>query len=66
MPESFCNEPGVGQVPAYSIDRYEDVTIDASDSVNINGQKNYLRYYFKPENDDVTANQQMRHSFDQL
>ena len=34
--------------------------------LNINGQKNYLRYYFKPENDDVTANQQMRHSFDQL
>lgn len=66
MPEGFCNEPSVGSVPAYKIDRYEDITIDASDSVNINGQKNYLKYYFKPENDDVTINQQLRHSFDQL
>ncbi len=66
MPEGVCNQPNLGSVPAYNIDRYEDVTIDGSESININGQRNNLRYYFKPANDDVTQNQQMRHSFDQL
>lgn len=66
MPEAFCDQPGVGNVPAYYVSRYEDITIDASDSVNINGEKNYLRYYFKPQNENVTVNQQLRFSFDVL
>lgn len=66
MPEGFCNQPNVGNVPAYNVSRYEDITIDGSDSVNINGEKNYLRYYFKPTNENVTVNQQMRHNFDTL
>ncbi len=52
--------------PAYAVNRYDDITIDATDSVNVNGEKNGLKYYFKPQNEDVTANQQMRHSFDTL
>ncbi|MBP6910716.1 hypothetical protein KBC03_03885 [Patescibacteria group bacterium] len=66
MPEQFCDQPGAGNVPAYKVSRYEDITIDASDSVNVNGERNYLKYYFKPVNENVTANQQFRHSFDTL
>lgn|GEM_PF-670431 len=66
MPEGFCDQPGLGSVPAYKVSRYEDITIDGGDSVNINGEKNYLRYYFKPQNEDVAVNQQIRHNFDQL
>ena len=28
MPETFCDEPGIGNVPAYNVARYEDITID--------------------------------------
>ena len=56
----------IGSVPAYNVSRYEDITIDGSESININGDRNYLRYYFKPQNENVSANQQMRHNFDQL
>ena len=34
--------------------------------MNVNGERNALRYYFKPQNENVTVNQQMRDSFDTL
>jgi PKD repeat protein len=41
------------QVPAYKVDRYKDVTINATSSVNVKWEKNNLKMFFQPRNDQI-------------
>jgi PKD repeat protein len=53
--------------PAYIVERYGDMTIDASESLNVQGAKNNLIYYFKWQYDSTTVTrQQLRYTFDEL
>jgi len=51
---------------AYLVDRYQQVFIDASMSVNTKGESNNLNTYFKPQNDRITAASSLRHQFAEL
>lgn len=42
-----------GEVPAYRVDRYKDITINATSSVNVKWEKNNLKMFFQPRNDQI-------------
>ncbi len=52
--------------PAYLVDRYQSMFIDASMSVNTKGQNSNLNIYFKPQNDKVVTSQSLKHQFAEL
>ena len=41
------------ELPAYRVDRYKDITINATNSVNVKGEKNNLKMFFQPRNDQI-------------
>ncbi|HKL44223.1 MAG TPA: PKD domain-containing protein [Candidatus Absconditabacterales bacterium] len=52
--------------PAYKIERYENLTIDPSESVNIKGENSDLNFYFQPRNSEIFKNNQFKYSFNEL
>jgi PKD repeat protein len=52
--------------PAYLIDRYQNMFIDASMSVNTKGQNSNLNIYFKPKNDKIVTAPSLKHQFAEL
>ena len=52
--------------PAYLIDRYQNMFIDASMSVNTKGQNSNLNIYFKPKNDKIVTASSLKHQFAEL
>lgn len=62
QPIDYCEEYSGGnliQHPAYQIDRYQQFTINASNSVNAKGVKwNTLRYLFQPSDNETDIFQQ--------
>lgn len=61
LPDETCEG-----VPAYSIPRYEPITIDSSKSVDTKGQRLNIKTLFKPQNDDVFTTSQLRYKFGEL
>lgn len=51
---------------AYSIARYEQITIDGTQSVDVRWTKNNLNISFKPKNDDIFTTNQLRYKFGEL
>lgn len=41
------------EVPAYRVDRYKDIRINATSSVNVKGEKKNLKMFFRPRNDQI-------------
>jgi len=41
------------QLPAYKVDRYKDITINTTSSVNVKGEKKNLKMFFQPRNDQI-------------
>lgn len=46
------NDDGL-DIPAYRIARYRDIVINATDSVNVKGEKTDLKMFFQPRNDQI-------------
>jgi PKD repeat protein len=52
----ICEEEIAGnmvQIPAYRVDRYKDIRINATSSVNVRGEKTNLKMFFQPRNDQI-------------
>lgn len=49
-----CTDQGQ-EYPAYRVDRYQKLTINAKDSVNIKGEKKGLKFYYQPQNEDTLS-----------
>jgi len=45
------------EVPAYRMDRYKEVKINANESVNVWWEKRWLRMFFQPRNDQIFRSQ---------
>ena len=41
------------EIPAYRTDRYQNIIINASDSVNVKGEKDNIKMYFQQKNDQI-------------
>ncbi len=54
------------KIPAYKIDRYEDFTLDISDSVNVKWKKSDLKSYFQPEWWEIYTKQVFKYHFSDL
>lgn len=52
--------------PAYQVERYRDITIDPSISVNTKGQKNNLLFYFQPKNGEIYKSTVFSYKFNEL
>lgn len=61
LPSDTCSG-----VAAFSIPRYQTVTIDSSKSVDTKGQRNNVKTLFKPQNDDVFNTSQLRYRFGEI
>lgn len=66
LPEWNCTDPSWDKHPAYVVERYQDILIDGTDSKNVQGGKDNLIYYFKPQNDDVAKWIQKRYKYDEV
>lgn len=55
-----------GTHPAHKITRYDDITIDPSDSVNTKWQKSDLKFTFRPKNWELYNSSTFKHNFDEL
>ncbi len=53
-------------VPAYRVDRYSDLTIDPSVSVNTKGEKVWLQFFFQPQNDEIFKQSTFKHRFNEI
>ncbi len=52
--------------PAYQVDRYQDITLDPSISVNTKWQKSDLKFYFQPKEWDIYSSKTFSHRFNEL
>lgn len=55
-----------GMVPAYRVDRYADITINPSLSVNTKWEKLALQYFFQPQNSEIYKQSVFTHKFNEL
>ncbi len=53
-------------VPAYRIDRYQDFTVDPSLSVNTKWEKEWLQYFFQPQNNEIFKQEVFKYRFNEL
>ncbi len=66
--ESLCETEEDGEkveYPAFEIDRYQQVRIDASNSINSHGRSDDLRIDFRPENDQTYNQDNIRYDFNE-
>lgn len=66
LPTESCVDGSGWSQDAYSIARYEQITIDGTKSVDIKWLKNNLNISFKPQNDDISNINQLRYKFGEL
>lgn len=59
-------ETASGAVPAYRVDRYEPLLIDATASRNLQGQTTDLRISFRPQNDEIHNKSVLNYKFLEL
>ncbi|MDR2415700.1 MAG: hypothetical protein LBD75_03695 [Candidatus Peribacteria bacterium] len=60
-------EGGTGTLsPAYVIDRYQNITIDPSISVNSKGTNLGLTFYFQPKYEEVYKQTSFTHKFSEV
>jgi len=52
--------------PSYRVDRYSNITIDPSESVNANWTNSDLSIYFQPKNDEIYKKTTYSYAFDEL
>lgn len=55
---------GAERVLAYRVKRQDSFTIDTSDSVNVQGNKNSLNFSFQAKNKDIIKTQKLIYTFD--
>lgn len=63
--DNFCEVDGE-QVAAYTMNRYQEFTLDVSDSVGIKWTTQNLNYYFTVQDEDIVKWINFRYSFAQL
>lgn len=66
LPTESCVDDEWWDVEAYSIARYEQITLDGSRSVDVRWARNNLNISFKPKNDDLFTTMQLRYKFGEL
>ena len=65
--KDVCTDPISWKTqPAYKVTRYEDITIDPSDSVNTKWTKVDLKYFFQPKYGDIYEKPTFRNNFNEL
>ncbi len=64
--ECPSSEDNIAMVPAYRVDRYADISIDPSLSVNTKGEKNSLQFFFQPQNGEIFKQTKFTHKFNEL
>ncbi len=52
--------------PAFQIDRYQDITIDPSVSVNTKGQQSNLQFYYQPKDGEIYKSKTLAYKFNEL
>lgn len=55
-----------GDHPAYAVDRYDQMEINASNSLDIKWQKNNLNVYYKPQNDNIFQWSSLKYKFSEV
>ena len=55
-----------GDKIAYKIDRYEQVELNTSNSLDVKWQKNNLNIYFKPQNDNIFKWANLKYKFSEV
>lgn len=55
-----------GLVPAYRVDRYDNIVIDPGLSVNTKWQEDGLQFFFQPKNDEIYKQDTFKHAFNEL
>jgi len=53
-------------IPAYQVDRFSDITIDPTLSVNTKGGTNDLQFYFQPEKKEIYKQPSFNYKFDEV
>lgn len=64
-PNSTCDTAS-GEVPAYRVERYEPLILDATDARNVKGEMNNLNVSFIPQNDEVYNKSVLNYRFAEL
>jgi PKD repeat protein len=62
----FCLDASGSTIPAYQIQRYQDFTMDPGASVNTNGQKANLQFYFQPKDNEIYKQMTFKYKFNEL
>ncbi|MEI8091768.1 MAG: hypothetical protein WCG98_06200 [bacterium] len=57
---------GESNYPAYQVDRYEEITVDPSLSVNTKGQSSNLQFYFQPQDGEIFKQKTFKYKFNSL
>ncbi len=57
---------GFAEYPAYQIDRYQEITVNPSISVNTKGEKTDLQFYFQPKNKEIYKQTTFTYKFDEV
>jgi len=57
---------GFVEYPAYQIDRYQEISINPSISVNTKWEKTDLQFYFQPKNKEIYKQTNFSYKFDEL
>ena len=52
--------------PAFQLDRYQDITIDPSISVNTKWQKTDIQFYYQPQNGEIFKSKTFAYKFNEL
>lgn len=66
IPEEACIDEGGNKVDAFSVERYEAITINGRESVNVKWGTENLAFYFKPQWASIIRNMQFQNKFDEL
>ncbi len=66
IPEGLCTDKGWDKYPAYLVERYEEINIDWTESVNIQWWKDNIIYYYRPQQWQTSKVQQLRQRFDEV
>ncbi len=62
-PQATCVDNDGRAMPAFLVERYKQITIDANKSVNVLGAKNDLAIAFHPQNDEIYAKPSLTYNF---
>jgi len=55
-----------GMIPAYRVDRYQEISVDPWLSVNTKWEKIWLQFFFQPQNNEIFKQDVFKYKFNEL